>query len=239
VATNPEEELVTVALIGERNLDNVNHLPTEEAFEHLSVETEWVDTSQIELDGGVLDRYDGIMLPPAMPYASEEGALNAISYARTKNIPMLGTCGGFQYTVIELARSLLGIARAQHAETHPEGENLVVTPLACSLVGQAHPVRVERDSLAGDLYGVDESVEPFFCSYGVSPTHRKALEQSGVRFTGFDRDGEPRILELPSKEFFLATLYVPQARKDPEPHPVIAGLVEATRRVAQRDHAVR
>jgi len=31
---------VTVALIGERNLDNVNHLPTEEAFERLSVETE-------------------------------------------------------------------------------------------------------------------------------------------------------------------------------------------------------
>ena len=53
-------------------------------------------------------------------------ALNAISYARAKNIPMLGTCGGFQYTVIELARSLLGIAGAQHAETHPEGENLVV-----------------------------------------------------------------------------------------------------------------
>ena len=35
---------MTVALIGERNLDNVNHLPTEEAFEHLSVETEWVDS---------------------------------------------------------------------------------------------------------------------------------------------------------------------------------------------------
>jgi CTP synthase (UTP-ammonia lyase) len=220
-------------------LDNVNHLPTEEAFERLSVKTEWVETSQIELDSGVLDRYDGIMLPPAMPYASEEGALNAISYARAKNIPMLGTCGGFQYTVIELARSLLGIACAQHAETHPDGENLLVTPLACSLVGQAHPIRVERDSLAGDLYRVGESVEPFFCSYGVSPTHRKSLQQSGVRFTGFDGDGEPRILELPSNDFFLATLYVPQARKDPERHPIIAGFVAAIRRVVKRDHAAR
>ena len=48
---------MTVALIGERNLDNVNHLPTELAFEDLSVETEWVETSQIELDDSVLDRY--------------------------------------------------------------------------------------------------------------------------------------------------------------------------------------
>lgn len=230
---------MTVALIGERNLDNVNHLPTELAFEDLSVETEWVETSQIELDDSVLDRYDGIMLPPAMPYASEEGALTAISYARKKNIPMLGTCGGFQYTVIELARNLLGIAGAQHAETHPEDGNRVVTPLACSLVGQEHPVLVEHDSLAGDLYGVDESVEPFFCSFGVSSTHRTALEQSGVRFTGFDRDGEPRILELPSNEFFLATLYVPQARKAPEPHPVIAGFVETVRKAAQRERVVR
>jgi CTP synthase (UTP-ammonia lyase) len=72
-------------------------------------------------------------------YASEEGALIALSYAREKNVPMLGTCGGFQYTIIELARSLLGIAGAEHAETHPDGADLVVAPLSCSLVGQEQP----------------------------------------------------------------------------------------------------
>jgi CTP synthase (UTP-ammonia lyase) len=83
-------------------------------------------------------------------------------------------------------------------------------------------------------YGVDESVEPFFCSYGVSSMHRASLERAGVRFTGFDQDGEPRILELPSNDFFLATLYVPQARKGPEPHPIIRGFVEAAQQAAQR-----
>jgi CTP synthase (UTP-ammonia lyase) len=141
---------------------------------------------------------------------------------------MLGSCGGFQYTVIELARSLLGIAGAQHAETHPDSEHLVVTALACSLVGQEHPVRIDRFSLAGELYDSDESVEPFFCSYGINPVHRESLEQAGVRFTGFDAQGEPRILELPSNDFFVATLYVPQARNAPEPHPLIKGFVEAT-----------
>jgi CTP synthase (UTP-ammonia lyase) len=123
---------------------------------------------------------------------------------------------------------LLGIADAAHAETHPDGSDLAVTPLACSLAGQEHPVHIVRDSLAGDLYQADESVEPFFCGYGVNPVHRASLEAAGVRFTGFDASGEPRILELPDKRFFLATLYVPQARRSPGAHPIIAGFSKAT-----------
>lgn len=228
---------MTVALIGERDTENVTHPPTDAAFARLSVDVEWVATPLIELNPRVLENYAAVMLPPAMPYASEEGALRAVSYARENNVPMLGTCGGFQYTVIELARSLLGIANAQHAETHPYGEDLVITPLACSRVGLEHCVRIDRHSLAGSLYGVDKSLEPFFCSYGVSPTHRTALEEAGVRFTAFDDDDEPRILELPSNDFFLATLYVPQAREDSEPHPVIRGFVEAIRTERDRQRA--
>lgn len=220
---------MTIALIGERTASNVNHAPTEAAFTGLSADAEWVGTPLIAETAAVLERYDGIMLPPAMPYANPEGALKAIEYARERDVPLLGTCGGFQYAVIELARSLLGITGADHAETNPDGENLVVTPLACSLVGQEHPVTIEPDSLAGRLYPTGESIEPFFCSYGVSPVHRTSLESAGVRFTGFDLEGEPRILELPSNRFFLATLYVPQAKQSPVSHPIIAGFVEATR----------
>ena len=144
-------------------------------------------------------------------------------------MPLLGTCGGFQYVVVELARHLLGIAGADHAETNPEGEHLAVVPLACSLTGQEHPVRIERDSLASELYAVDQSVEPFYCSYGVNPALRGPLESAGARFSGFDLEGEPRMLELPTHRFFLATLYVPQARKSPTPHPLIAGFVDVTR----------
>lgn len=218
---------MTVALIGERSAQNVNHAPTEAAFARLGVEAEWVDTAEIARDPTVLDGYGGIMLPPAMPYASEDGALASVTYARERNTPLLGTCGGFQYAVVELARSLLGIADAEHSETHPEAAELVVTPLVCSLVGQEHPVLVERQSLAGRLYDTPESIEPFFCSYGVSPAYRASLEAAGVRFTGFDHQREPRILELPSNDFFLATLYVPQAKRSPEPHPIIEGFTKA------------
>ena len=54
------------------------------------------------------------------------------------------------------------------------------------------------------------------------------MERSGLRFTGFDGDGEPRILEPPGHRFFLATLYVPQAAlAQHDPHPVLAGFLKA------------
>ncbi len=47
-------------------------------------------------------------------------------------------------------------------------------------------------------------------------------------FSGFDHDGEPRILELPDLGFFLATLYVPQATSSRDaPHPLLVGFIEA------------
>ncbi|MEX6428444.1 hypothetical protein AB6A68_01115 [Ferrimicrobium acidiphilum] len=49
-----------------------------------------------------------------------------------------------------------------------------------------------------------------------------------MRFSGFDHDGEPRILELPDLGFFLATLYVPQATSSRDaPHPLLVGFIEA------------
>lgn len=43
----------------------------------------------------------------------------AITYARTNDVPLLGTCGGFQHVVVEFARNVLGI-------TDQDGEARVV-----------------------------------------------------------------------------------------------------------------
>ncbi len=46
--------------------------------------------------------------------------------------------------------------------------------------------------------------------------------------SGVGRGGEVRIVELPSHPFFVATLFVPQARSTADrPHPLIAGYAEA------------
>jgi CTP synthase (UTP-ammonia lyase) len=100
-------------------------------------------------------------------------------------------------------------------------------------VGQEQPVKIVRGTLAARLYGAARTVEPYYCNYGLNPEYRDRLSRAGVAVSGVGADGEVRIVELTSHPFFLATLFVPQARSSPQrPHPVIAGLAAAARRAS-------
>ena len=104
----------------------------------------------------------------------------------------------------------------------------MITALTCSLVGQAHAVRLQAGSLAARLYGRHESVEDYYCNYGLNPEYRARLERAGLRVSGVDDDGEVRLIELPGHPFFLATLFLPQSRSAPgAPHPLLAGWAAA------------
>ena len=99
-------------------------------------------------------------------------------------------------------------------------------------MGQDQPVAIAPDTLAARLYGAARAVEPYYCNYGLNPDYRGPLERAGLVTSGTGADGEARIVELRAHPFFLATLFVPQARSAPgRPHPVIAGLAAAARRV--------
>lgn len=105
-----------------------------------------------------------------------------------------------------------------------------MTSLACSLVGQDQPVSIVPGTLAARLYGAAQVIEPYYCSYGLNPEYRGGLERAGLTASGTGAAGEVRIVELAAHPFFLATLFVPQARSAPgRPHPVIAGLAAAAR----------
>ena len=134
--------------------------------------------------------------------------------------------------LVEYARNILGISSADHAETSPGGDTLVVTQLSCSLVGSSDRVRLTPGSRAAELYGTDAVEEDFFCNYGLNPDYRERLESAGLRVTGVDDDGAVRIVELDRHPFFLATLFCFQTRSAPgHPHPLVAGLVGAAGRV--------
>jgi CTP synthase (UTP-ammonia lyase) len=123
---------------------------------------------------------------------------------------------------------VLGFRDADHAETSPEAPRLVITALACSLVGQQHAVKVLPGTRAAKLYGVAEAIEDYYCNYGVNPDYRPLLEAGGLRVSGVGSEGEIRIVEIADHPFFLATLFLPQARSTAsEPHPLLAGYAAA------------
>jgi len=222
---------MTIGIVGDRNPANVTHAATDTAFARLGAQTRWIPTPSVEADPPLLAGYDGLLIAPGSPYLSMNGALAAVRYARENDVPLLGTCAGFQHILVEYARDVLGIAAAAHAEVDPDAPDLICVPLTCSLVGQQRQVLIQPDTVAARLYKAATSMEPFYCMFGLNPAYREPVERAGLRFSGFDDDGEPRILELPGHRFFLGTLFVPQAAPDAgRPHPVLAGFLAASAR---------
>ena len=174
---------------------------------------------------------DALWFAPGTPYRDDDAAFRAIERARTRGIPMYGTCGGLQYMTLEFARNVAGIGNAAHAETDPDAEQVVIAPLACSLVGQRrtiHPVPGGRlAAIVGD--------EPFsgfhYCNYGLNPAFRERLEEAGLRVTATADDAGVEGIELPSHPFAMATLFQPQMEslETGELHPLLAALVQASR----------
>ncbi|MGW0391492.1 CTP synthase C-terminal region-related (seleno)protein [Streptomyces sp. NPDC003042] len=225
-----------IALVGDRSPHVTSHhrvpllLDALASRDGLVLDACWIPTGDAEAEAaaGTLSRFDGVWVLPGSPYASEAGALAAIRVAREEGIPFLGTCGGFQHTLLEYARSVCGLSAVAHAENDPEAPDRLIEPLACSLVGHEGLVRAEPGSLAESALGAERSMERYHCDYGPTPRHLPALAAHGLRLSGHDEDGQVRIAELPGHPFFLATLFQPELAGDgTRPHPVVRAFASA------------
>ncbi len=231
-------ETLHIGLIGDYNPQVRAHQAIPRALElaasslGLSLQADWHATDALE--GRVeelLSGYDALWCVPASPYASMDGALQAIRFAREKQLPFLGTCGGCQHAILEFARNVLGIAEADHAETNPDAELLFVTPLVCSLVGVSDIITFKPESRIAAIYGKNEIIEQYHCSYGPAAQYYALLERNGLRITGLDKNGEARSFELDGHPFFICTLFQPELSAlsgTNEAHPLITAYVQAT-----------
>jgi CTP synthase (UTP-ammonia lyase) len=95
-------------------------------------------------------------------------------------------------------------------------------------VGQQQSVKLVPGTRAAELYGVETAVEPYYCNYGVNGDYLQRLVDGGLRVSGVGEEGEIRIVELPGHPFFVATLFLPQARSTRRsPHPLLLGYAAA------------
>ena len=94
---------------------------------------------------------------------------------------------------------------------------------------------IRPGTLAARLYDTAEATEDYYCNYGVNPEYDQLLEGGGLRVSGRGSTGEIRIVEIPDHPFFLATLFVPQARSTAiTPHPLLVGYAAAVNGAGQK-----
>jgi len=222
----------SIAIIGEYSPTFPPHISTSAAIEHsrsaLGVDVDGIWVSTEEIDKTLFERFSGIWVAPGSPYKNINKTLWAIRYARENTIACFGTCGGFQHMIIEYARSVLEFKDAGHAEYDPYASNLFITQLDCSLAGREMELTFSSGSRVAQIYGGTSAIEQYYCNFGVNPDYVSHLKSGPLRITGYDSDGETRVIELPGHPFFVGTLFVPQARSTADrPHPLVTAFIKA------------
>ncbi len=228
--------LLRLSLVGDYRAEAVAHQAIPLAIEraarwlNITAEAEWVATDR--LDESELQLSDAVWVVPGSPYRNDAGVFDTLRWVRETGKPFLGSCGGFQYALIEYARNVLGWQDASHAETDTEGR-MVIAPLSCSLVEQRGTVRFGPGSRIARAYGVLESDEGYHCNFGVNPEFSTALGDNTLRITAWDNAGDVRGVELPDHPFYVATLFQSEraALQDKDSPLVIAWMQAA---LAQR-----
>ncbi|HKW09820.1 MAG TPA: hypothetical protein VJO33_05530 [Gemmatimonadaceae bacterium] len=224
-----------LAIVGDYDPTMYTHLAIDESLRHVrelrehALEWSWVATTSLTKNANAqLAMLDAIWLAPGSPYASLDGALAAVRFARENGLPFLGVCGGFQHAVLEYARNVAGLPDADHAESNPDASTPVIAALACSLVGKSAPVFLDPTCRTASIYGRWRVVERYHCNYGLNPAYRDAIERAGLHVVGENDQGDARVVELAGHPFFIATLFQPQLESGPSaPAPLVRALVDA------------
>jgi CTP synthase (UTP-ammonia lyase) len=234
-----------IGIVGNFDRGKHSHWATDAAIFHaatrlgFTVQPCWVPTEL--LDGpeveNRLESFDGLWGAPGSPYASFSGMLRGIEFARRRDFPYLGTCGGFQYALIEFTRNVLGLPDADTAENGSGSRNIVITPVACALPGRpaggpkmcgGDTVRPVAGTLLDQLCQSRELHGEYFCNFETNPDFVPRWEATGLRVAARGPQGEMRAFDLPGNRFFLATLFQPQLSSSSEqPHKIVEGYLRA------------
>jgi len=237
---------VRIGILGDFNPEFRSHHATNDSLQHaaakldLTVESEWLPTPSLVEAGAekTLESFDGLWASPGSPYKNMDGMLKGIEFARKRDWPFLGTCGGFQYAVIECARNVLGIKDADTAENNSGSTNIIIYPVACAvpdragnapkLSGLVPEIRIRPGSYLQTFYSKDVITEEFFCNFELNPDFEWCSIEAGFPIAARGPQGEVRAIESPTHRFFIATLFQPQLSSRPDnPHPLVLAFVQA------------
>ncbi len=110
--------------IGEYSLQD-SYISINQALEHAGaglstrVDIDWIDSKKLEKGEGDLSGFNGIIVPGGFGATGVEGKVEAIRYAREREVPFLGLCYGLQFAVVEFARNCCGLKGANTSEVDP------------------------------------------------------------------------------------------------------------------------
>ncbi|MBM3564138.1 MAG: CTP synthase [Alphaproteobacteria bacterium] len=252
---NPEGE-VTIAVVGKYTEMKDAYKSLIEALAHgglanrVKVNLDWIESEIFETadPAAHLEHVHGILVPGGFGQRGAEGKILAARFARERGVPYFGICFGMQMAVIEAARALAGIEKANSTEFGPcaepvvglmtewlKGNELEQRAAGGDMGGTmrlgAYPALLKPGSRIAQIYGASEISERHRHRYEVNFAYRARLEEKGLLFAGVSPDGLlPETVEIPEHPWFIGVQYHPELKSRPfEPHPLFASFIAAAK----------
>jgi CTP synthase len=251
---HPDRE-VRIAVVGKYMRHRDAYKSVYEALDHAGIANharvivQRVEAEEVSQSGAesMLAGVDGILVPGGFGMRGVEGKIEAIRYARTRQIPYFGICLGMQCAAVEFARNGLGYDDANSTEfdkttQHPVialmGDQTTVRQRGGTMRLGACPCVLAEGSLARQAYGTEVIRERHRHRYEFNNAYRDAFEENGFNLTGLSPDGQlVEIIEWPDHPWFLAVQFHPEFQSKPtKAHPLFRDFIAASlvRREAAR-----
>jgi CTP synthase len=194
----------------------------------------------------LLKNVHGILVPGGFGERGIQGKINAIHYARTKNIPFLGICLGMQCAVIEFARNVLNWKEAHSTEFNQHSpypvislleEQADVDRMGGTMRLGAYPSIIKKNTLAYNEYKVERIQERHRHRFEFTLRYREDFTKAGLIVSGTSPDEKlVEIIELPAHPWFVGVQYHPEFNSKPvAPHPLFAGFIRAATKFSMKE----
>ena len=244
---NPEKE-ITIAVCGKYTALEDSYASIIEALTHCRANTDAkINIRMIETTGistqdeakQALQGIDGIIVPGGFGDRGIEGKIHIIQYARKNNLPFLGICLGLQLAVIEYARDVCNLKKADSQEFNSDAKDLVIIYLpgqhekidmGGTLRLGSYEAILDKQSKLYSIYHNKEIVyERHRHRYEVNPKYHDILKKNGLNLAGFSPDKKlVEFICLEDHSYFIGTQAHPELKSKLEaPAPLFLGLVKA------------
>ena len=236
---------MTIAVCGKYTDHKDAYKSIAEAFIHagaannVGVDLAWVRAEDIERDGAEahLKGISGLLVAPGFGERGIEGKIMAIQHVRTRGIPFFGICLGLQCAVIEFARHVCTMDRANSTEFKQTDQNVIDMMLEQKKVKQyggtmrlgAYACKLEKGTKAQKAYKAELIHERHRHRYEVNNAFLDRLKSHGMVFSGFCPDnGLVEMIELPDHPWFVAGQFHPELKsRATTAHPLFRDFVRA------------
>ena len=214
-----------------------------------NVKIKWLDSETINRSNvsELLINANGILIPGGFGNRGIPGKLEAIKFAREKQIPFLGICLGMQLSILEYAKNVLKIKNCGSSEfgkykfniislmTEWNQKNQLVkrskdNDLGASMRLGSYPCYIKPKSLASKIYKKKLIHERHRHRYEVNPKYRNLLEKKGLSFSGFSKDKKLlEIIEISNHKWFFGVQFHPELKSKPfKPHPIFLSFIKSS-----------